>query len=29
MTCWLCHSGRNPVDGKTVLGLPSTRLDYG
>jgi hypothetical protein len=28
MTCWLCHSGRNPVDGKTVLGLPSTRLDY-
>jgi len=21
MTCWLCHSGRNPVDGKTVLGL--------
>jgi len=20
MTCWLCHSGRNPVDGKTVLG---------
>jgi hypothetical protein len=29
MTCWLCHSGKNPVDGKTVLGLPSTRLDYG
>ena len=29
MTCWLCYSGRNPVDGKTVLGLPSTRLDYG
>ena len=29
MTCWLCHSGTNPVDGKTVLGLPSTRLDYG
>ncbi len=29
MTCWLCHSGRNPVDGKTVLGLPSARLDYG
>ena len=29
MTCWLCHSGRNPVDGQTVLGLPSTRLDYG
>ena len=29
MTCWLCHSGRNPVDGRTVLGLPSTRLDYG
>lgn len=29
MTCWLCHSGRNPVDGKTYLGLPSTRLDYG
>ncbi len=29
MTCWLCHSGRNPIDGKTVLGLPSTRLDYG
>jgi hypothetical protein len=28
MTCWLCHSGKNPVDGKTVLGLPSTRLDY-
>ncbi len=29
MTCWLCHSGRNPVDGKTILGLPSARLDYG
>ena len=29
MTCWLCHSGHNPVDGKTVLGLPSTHLDYG
>ncbi len=29
MTCWLCHSGRNPVDGKTVLGLPSSNLDYG
>jgi hypothetical protein len=29
MTCWLCHSGRNPVDGQTVLGLPSTNLDYG
>jgi hypothetical protein len=29
MTCWLCHSGRNPVDGKTVLGLPSAGLDYG
>jgi hypothetical protein len=29
MTCWLCHSGRNPVDGKTVLGLPSANLDYG
>ena len=29
MTCWLCHSGRNPVDGQTILGLPSTRLDYG
>ncbi len=29
MTCWLCHSGHNPVDGKTILGLPSARLDYG
>jgi hypothetical protein len=29
MTCWLCHSGRNPVDGQTILGLPSARLDYG
>ncbi len=29
MTCWFCHSGRNPVDGQTVLGLPSARLDYG
>jgi hypothetical protein len=29
MTCWLCHSGRNPVDGITILGLPSARLDYG
>jgi hypothetical protein len=29
MTCWLCHSGKNPVDGKTYLGLPSAPLDYG
>ena len=29
MTCWLCHSGKNPVDGKTILGLPSSPLDYG
>ena len=29
MTCWFCHSGRNPVDGQTILGLPSARLDYG
>jgi hypothetical protein len=29
MTCWLCHGGQNPVDGKIVYGLPGTSFDYG
>jgi hypothetical protein len=29
MTCWLCHAGRNPDDGRVVLGLPNSRFDYG
>jgi hypothetical protein len=29
MTCWLCHAGRDPRDGRVVLGLPNTELDYG
>jgi hypothetical protein len=29
MTCWLCHGGRNPVDGQLVPGLAGTRFDYG
>lgn len=29
MTCFLCHGGRDPVDGRIVLGLPGSQLDYG
>jgi len=29
MTCWLCHGGRNPVNGGIVYGLPGTGFDYG
>jgi hypothetical protein len=29
MTCWLCHGGRNPVDGHIVYGLAGTSFDYG
>jgi hypothetical protein len=29
MTCWLCHGGRNPIDGKLVYGLAGTGFDYG
>jgi hypothetical protein len=29
MTCWLCHGGRNPVDGQLVYGLAGTDFDYG
>jgi len=29
MTCWLCHGGRNPVDGKVIYGLAGTGFDYG
>ena len=29
MTCFVCHGGENPVDGRVTLGLPGTRFDYG
>jgi hypothetical protein len=29
MTCFVCHGGTDPVDGRVVLGLPGTRFDYG
>jgi hypothetical protein len=29
MTCFLCHGGRNPEDGRVALGLPGTTFDYG
>jgi hypothetical protein len=29
MTCFLCHGGSNPTDGRPVLGLAGTRFDYG
>ena len=29
MTCFLCHGGRDPADGRVVLGLPGTEFDYG
>src|SRR5205814_1682592 len=29
MTCWLCHGGRSPTDGRIVYGLPGTDFDYG
>ena len=29
MTCWLCHGGVNPTDGKVTPGLAGTAFDYG
>ena len=29
MTCFLCHGGTDPTDGRIVLGLPGTSFDYG
>jgi len=29
MTCWLCHGGTNPTDGKVIPGLAGTAFDYG
>ena len=29
MTCFVCHGGTDPADGRVVLGLPGTRFDYG
>jgi hypothetical protein len=29
MTCWLCHGGQNPTDGRIVYGLAGTGFDYG
>jgi len=29
MTCFVCHGGSNPTDGRAVLGLAGTRFDYG
>jgi hypothetical protein len=29
MTCFLCHGGRDPADGRIVLGLPGVDFDYG
>ena len=29
MTCFLCHGGTDPGDGRIVLGLPGVAFDYG
>ena len=29
MTCFVCHGGVDPSDGRIVLGLPGTAFDYG
>jgi hypothetical protein len=29
MTCWLCHGGANPTDGKVIPGLAGSAFDYG
>jgi len=29
MTCWLCHGGRDPVDGHITYGLVNPAFDYG
>jgi hypothetical protein len=29
MTCWVCHGGRNPSNGRVVTGLAGTTFDYG
>ena len=29
MTCWICHGGVNPTDGRVTPGLAGTAFDYG